>query len=371
MKRYDTELAVIGAGPAGMCAAIEAAKLGVETTIIDENPKPGGQLFKQIHKFFGSHRHSAGVRGFDIGSQLLHEMEKAKVNVLLDTIAFGYFDGDIIGLYRDGRALPLKARKTVIATGALENPLCFSGWTLPGVMGAGAVQTMMNVHGVLPGSRVLMVGSGNVGLIVSYQLLQAGAEVMALVDALPQVKGWHVHAAKIRRMGVPILLSHTIVEAKGQDSVCSAVVAEVDEHCSVVGGSERILEVDLICIAVGLRPLVEMARLAGCSIEYIEGLGGFLPVHNAHMMTSREGVYAAGDIAGIEEASTAMEEGKLAGISAAHALKKLNSDTFHLMSKVINTNLLELRLGSFGDERRSCKEDILRRYSSITRTREI
>jgi NADPH-dependent 2,4-dienoyl-CoA reductase/sulfur reductase-like enzyme len=363
MKTCDIELAVIGAGPAGMCAAIEAAKLGVETTIIDENNKPGGQLFKQIHKFFGSHRHNAGVRGFDIGMQLLHDMEAAEVNVLLDTVVFGYFGGNMLGLYRNGEVTPLRAQKTVIATGAMETPLSFKGWTLPGIMGAGAVQTMINVHGVLPGSRVLMVGSGNVGLIVSYQLMQAGAEVVGVVEALPRITGWHVHAAKIRRMGVPILLSHSIVEARGKDSVSSVVIAEVSKDFQTIRGTERSLEVDLVCIAVGLRPLTEMARLADCTIEYIEGLGGFVPLHNEYMQSSDDSIYVAGDITGIEEASTAMEEGKLAGVSVAYDLKKLHHDTFAMMAGVINTNLMELRLGSFGVGRRRCKEALLEKYN--------
>jgi thioredoxin reductase len=363
MNRFDTELAVIGAGPAGLCAAIEAARLGVETTIVDEHVRPGGQLFKQIHKFFGSYRHHAGIRGFTIGEKLLDEIEKLRVRILLSSVAFGFFEDGIIGVYSSGRVFPLRAVKTVIATGAIEKPLDFKGWTLPGVMGAGAVQTMINVHGILPGTRVLMIGSGNVGLIVSYQLIQAGAEVVALVEALPEVSGWHVHAGKICRLGVPILLSHTIEQATGRSSVEGAVVAEIDSDCRIKEGSQKKLDVDLICVAVGLRPLVELAQLANCHLDYVPGLGGFLPMHNEHMRTSREGIYVAGDITGIEEASTAMEEGKLAGISAAHALGKLRGETYTMMSGIINTNLDELRLGTFGDERRKCKDDIVRKFA--------
>jgi thioredoxin reductase len=363
MSRYDTELAVVGAGPAGLCAAIEAARLGVETTIIDEHVRPGGQLFKQIHKFFGSYRHHAGIRGFTIGERLLDEIEKLRVRVLLSSVAFGFFEDSTIGVYSSGNVFPFRAEKTVIAAGAIEKPLNFKGWTLPGVMGAGAVQTMINVHGVLPGTRVLMIGSGNVGLIVSYQLVQAGAEIVALIEALPEVSGWHVHAGKICRLGVPILLSHTIEQATGRESVEGAVVAEVDSDFRVREGTQRKLDVDLICIAVGLRPLIELARLASCHLEYVPGLGGFLPLHNEHMRTSKEDIYVAGDITGIEEASTAMEEGKLAGISAAHALGKLNSETYTMMSRVINTNMHELRLGTFGDERRKCKDDIVRKFA--------
>jgi NADPH-dependent 2,4-dienoyl-CoA reductase/sulfur reductase-like enzyme len=361
----ETDLLVVGAGPAGLCAAIEAARHGVRTTLVDENPRPGGQLFKQIHKFFGSHRHRAGVRGFRIGEELLSEIERLGIRVLLDTVAFGFHDDSTVGLYRQGRILPVRARRTVLATGALEKPLTFRGWTLPGVMGAGAVQTMVNLHGVLPGTRVLMVGSGNVGLIVAYQLIQAGASVVAVVEALPAISGWHVHAAKIRRLGVPILLSHTVLEARGRESVEEAVIAPIDEHCRIDGQSERRLDVDLVCIAVGLRPLSELAELARCRLEFVAPLGGFLPLHDETMKSSRPEVYVAGDLAGIEEASTAMEEGKLAGLSVAHSLGKLDRQEYTALAEELIDNLAELRLGSFGDARKRCKDEIVARYRSV------
>jgi thioredoxin reductase len=365
MHSYTTELAVIGSGPAGLGAAIEAARSGVETILIDENMKPGGQMLKQIHKFFGSHRHYAGTRGYRIGEKLLAEVEELKVATMLNTVAFGFFQDNTIGIYNEGKVSSLKAKKVIIATGAIENPMKFKGWTLPGVIGAGAVQTMMNLHGVLPGKKVLMIGSGNVGLIVSYQLLQAGADVVALVEAKPEVTGWHVHAAKIRRLGVPIYLSHSVLEAEGSDYVEGAIISEVDDNFNFLAGTERRVEVDQICIAVGLRPLIELARLADCSIGYIDWLGGFLPLHNEYMQTSKSDVYVAGDITGIEEASTALEEGRLAGISCAYSLGKMGKESYEMASKVINSNMMDLRIGSFGVVRKRGKEEIYKRYDKF------
>jgi thioredoxin reductase len=359
MSSYDSELVIVGAGPAGLSAAVAAARLGVRTLVLDENQRPGGQLFKQIHKFFGSHQHSAGIRGFRIGEQLLSDIQKLDVRVLLDTVAFGFFGENTIGAYGGGKVFQLKGEKVILATGATEKPLRFGGWTLPGVMGAGAVQTMMNLHGVLPGTRVLTIGSGNVGLIVSYQLIQAGARVVALVEALPQISGWHVHAAKLRRLGVPIHLSHTIVEARGTDCVEQAVIGEINERCEFLEKTIQTLDVDLVCVAVGLRPLTELAELAGCRMDFISPLGGFLPLHDNAMKSSCPHVYVAGDLTGIEEASTAMEEGKLAGVSAARALGKIDEAAFRRMAGEIHESLKELRLGSFGEERRKCKEKIV------------
>ena len=156
------DILIIGAGPAGLSAAIEAAKYGAEVLVVDENSKPGGQLFKQIHKFFGSRRHKAGVRGIDIGTELLEEVEKLGVEVMLDTVAYGIYPNDEgVALAVNGeKGMIVHPKKVIMATGASENPLAFPGWTLPGVVGAGAIQTMINVHRVPVGSKVLMIGSG-------------------------------------------------------------------------------------------------------------------------------------------------------------------------------------------------------------------
>ena len=208
MKNYD--LVVIGAGPAGLSAAIEGSKKGMKTIIFDENAKPGGQLFKQIHKFFGSKEHQAKVRGINIGKKLLEEAEAAGVEVRLNSQVTGLFRNNVVGVFSNGQMETYYANNLIVATGASERTLPFEGWTLPGVIGAGAAQTMINLHGVRPGQKILMVGSGNVGLVVSYQLQQAGCEVVAVVDGAPKVGGYGVHAAKLARLGIPFYLSHTI-----------------------------------------------------------------------------------------------------------------------------------------------------------------
>ena len=217
MKRH--ELIVIGAGPAGLSAAIEAKKNGMDVIVFDENQRPGGQLFKQIHKFFGSKEHHAKTRGFIIGQQLLKEAEDLGVRVELDSTVMGIYENKEVTVKQNGEVHHYKGDAIIIATGAAENMIPFKGWNIPGVIGAGAAQTMMNIQGVQPGSKILMVGSGNVGLVVSFQLLQAGCEVAAIIDAAPRVGGYGVHAAKLARTGVPFYLSHTVVEAKGTDRV--------------------------------------------------------------------------------------------------------------------------------------------------------
>lgn len=367
MHDIQTEIAVIGAGPAGLSASIEARSYGAEVILIDENQKPGGQLFKQIHKFFGSQEHFAGVRGYDIGLKLLNECQRLNVKTMLETIVWGIFDDNRIGVCSKGNNITIKAKRIIIATGASENPLAFPGWTLPGVMGAGAVQTLMNIHRVLPGTNAIMIGSGNVGLIVAYQLLQAGAKVKAVIESLPKIGGYLVHAAKLLRVGVPILTSHTVLEAKGKESVEKAIVAKIDKNGNPIIESQKNFEVDLICIAVGMSPDTSLCRMAGCKMAYIKELGGYVPIHNENMETTIKGIYVAGDLSGVEEASTAMEEGRLAGLSCAESLGYLSESEFKEKAESIRQRLFSLRSGPFGELRDRAKKEIFHLWLKIER----
>ncbi len=347
MKRY--EVLIVGAGPAGLSAAITAAKAGMRTAVFDENARPGGQLFKQIHKFFGSREHKAKIRGYRIGTELLSEAEALGVEVHLNTVVTGIFEGKEINVIENGVTCHYKGNSIIVAAGARENMIPFEGWTLPGVIGAGAAQTMMNLHGVKPGSRVLMVGSGNVGLVVSYQLLQAGIEVAAIIDAAPRVGGYGVHAAKVARTGVPFLLSHTIIKAEGRDRVTGAVVAAVDERFQPIPGTEIHYDVDTVCMAVGLSPMNQLLSMAGCRMEERKGT---VPVLNEYGETSVEGIFAAGDVAGIEEASSAMLTGRIAGASAARKLGFLEEEKFQQEICSLKASLARLHEGMFSPENR-------------------
>ena len=350
MKRYD--LIVVGAGPSGLSAAIEAAKRGLQVVVFDENDRPGGQLFKQIHKFFGSKEHRAKIRGFVIGEELLAEADKAGVKVVLNATVIGLYQDKEIVVRTGEEVSHYKADAIIIATGASENMVPFEGWTLPGVIGAGAAQTMMNLHGVRPGKKILMLGSGNVGLVVSFQLLQCGCEVAALVDAAPKIGGYGVHAAKVARTGVPFYLSHTIVKAEGTDHVTGVTIAQVDAHFNFIPGTEKHFDVDTICVAVGLSPMSQLLKMANCDMEDNPLKGGQVPVCDAHGATSIAGIFVAGDVAGIEEASSAMIEGRMAGIRAAAYLGYLEKSESENGIDQLDHALSGLRQGMFAPANR-------------------
>ena len=321
----NPQVMVVGAGPAGMSAALAAADCGVKVLLVDFFSQPGGQLVKQTHKFFGSREQYAGVRGIEI-ARILGEKVRAHPNIdlLLDTQVLGYYPDGVLTMERtaDGESEYLKARprRLVVCAGASEKPLAFPGNDLPGVYGAGAVQTLMNVHGVRPGRRAVMVGAGNIGLIISYQLRQAGVEVAAVVEAAPVIGGYAVHASKIRRLGIPILTSHSVKEAHGERELEGVTVWRVDERWRGIPGTERYFEADVLCLAVGLSPLGELLWQAGCRMAYVPELGGHVPWHDEHQQTSVPGIFVAGDAAGVEEASSAMVTGRIAGLAAAASL---------------------------------------------------
>ena len=352
------EVVICGGGPAGLAAAIELAKTGAQVLLIDENRRPGGQLFKQIHKFFGSREHNAGVRGVDIGKMLLEQTKELGVEVWLSSAVIGVFADKRVAVLRNGETVVVQAEKILVCTGGAENSLSFDGWTLPGVMGAGAAQTMINVNRVLPGQRVLMIGSGNVGVIVTYQLLQAGAEVAGIVEAAPKIGAYGVHAAKVRRAGVPFYLSHTIIRAEGTEKVERAVIAKLD-NWDPIPGTEKEFDVDVVCIAAGLRPTSDLARMCGAKHIFVPELGGWMPAHNDEMETSVPGVYVAGDTAGVEEASTAMDEGRMAGVMMAYRLGHLSDAEMREKKEQINDRLSALRLGPFGERRMNAKKRIM------------
>lgn len=322
-KVYETDLLVIGGGAAGLCAAAEAGGAGAKVTVIESDLHAGGQLVKQTHKFFGSKDEYAGTRGYKIADILLEEIAGLgdRVQISCNSTVTGYYPEDGVYTVMQGEEeyYRIKAKKAVIATGAQERMIPFTNNDLPGVYGAGAVQTLMNVYGVVPGKRVVMVGAGNIGLIVSYQLKQAGVEVAAVVEAMPKIGGYWVHAAKIRRLGIPVLLRHTVVEAIGDKILEGAMIQELDDKFQLIGEPEKI-ECDIICMAVGLTPTTELFWQAGCKMQYVPQLCGYVPYRDKNMRTSNPDIWVAGDASGIEEASAAMVEGRVAGHSAAKAL---------------------------------------------------
>lgn len=348
-----TEIVVIGGGPAGLSAAISAASMGAHVTVIEQDKHLGGQLIKQTHMFFGSANQYAATRGIDIATLLNNKCrEMPNIEILLGATVLGRYNDGVIPIEKDNRVQLLHADCLIVATGASEKVLPFPNNDLPGVYGAGAVQTMMNVYGVKPAEKVLMVGAGNIGLIVSYQLLQAHVKVAAVIEGARNIGGYLVHASKIRRAGVPILTSHTIKQAYGEGKVEGAIIWQLDEKWQPIPGSERDVQVDAICLAVGLTPMSELLWQSGCQMNFVPELGGHVALRKENLETTVPGIFVAGDVSGVEEASSAMVEGKLAGVSAARKLGYTNGKAEEVYANAMN-QLNELRSGPVGEKIRA------------------
>lgn len=344
----DVEVLVIGGGPAGLSAAAAASSMGAKVLICERDYVPGGQLVKQTHKFFGSEKQYAGDRGIQIGKMLVEKAASDEnIEIWTESTVLGIYEDGIVTVNHDGKHVKLRPQKTIVTTGASEKFLQFPNNDLPGIYGAGAVQTLMNVAGVKPAEKVVMVGAGNIGLIVSYQLMQAGVEVAAIVEAAPRIGGYLVHASKVRRAGVPIKTGYTVKEAYGNGKLEGVVLCQLNDKFEQIPGTEEDIPCDTLCLAVGLSPLTELCWQAGCKMAFIRELSGHIPLTDDNLETTVSGIYAAGDVSGIEEASSAMVEGRLAGYAAAESLGYKPEEAAAL-KKAAQDELSELRSGPTG-----------------------
>jgi NADPH-dependent 2,4-dienoyl-CoA reductase/sulfur reductase-like enzyme len=338
----EAELLILGSGPAGLAAAIEATRAGARVAVLDENARPGGQIYRQLNSGFSVTDPDVLGHDYERGQELLAEFGSIanRVEYLDDALVWDISSDRELAFLRREESQSLGYRTLIIAVGAYDRPIPFSGWTLPGVFTAGGAQRLVKTQRVLPGERILLAGTGPLQLALANQIADAGGKVEAIVEAgnidkwMSLARGawgqWTLIAdawrywSGIRRAGIPLWREHIIVEARGDGRVEEAVVARVDENWRPVPGTQRTLAVDAVCVGYGFVPSVELTRLAGCEHRYEARLGGWVPRRGEHMETSVANVYAAGDCAGVAGSFVAIEEGRIAGLAAARALGYLS-----------------------------------------------
>ncbi len=344
--RQKSQLVIVGGGPAGMSAAVEAAKSGVhECVLIDEAPALGGQIYRSMPAEWSPGDKPRANVDFIRGEALRGEFEAlaGRVEVMSNTAVLGVWNNGP-GLQalcgHDDDCQLLEASKLIIAPGAYDRPVAFPGWTLPGVMTAGGVQSLVKTMGVRPGKRALIAGTGPLLLVVANQLAESGVEVVAVLEAgrrpgkmraAAALRGhgslmrdaWGYFAG-LRRHRIPLLYNHVVFRADGTEAVASVEYGPVntDDWTPDFDQASRV-DVDLLVVGYGFVPNTQLTTLAGCQHRYDEALGGWVPVTDEHMCTSVPGVMAAGDGSGVAGALVAEQEGRVAGIVAAEQLGAL------------------------------------------------
>lgn len=258
VKVYKTQVVIIGAGPAGLAAREELNKHNVSNIVVDNNDKIGGQFLMQTHQFFFFEKEKkfGGMRGFDIATTLAGDNHDG---IFLNSTVWDILEGKRIAVknIEKEEIYYIDAEQLIIATGAVPFMPTFENDDLPGVFTAAVVQKMMNNELTLLGKRILTVGAGNIGYLTSYQLMQAGATVKAIIEAQTREGGFPVQANRVRRLGIPVMTSHILLKAipnEKHDGIIGAVVAEC-ENFKPIPGTEKVIDgIDAINICTGLIP---------------------------------------------------------------------------------------------------------------------
>ncbi|WP_369194911.1 FAD-dependent oxidoreductase [Streptomyces djakartensis] len=329
-----TDLAVIGAGPAGLAAALAASARGVRVALVDAAPGPGGQFYRQPAAGLGATRPEALHHRRRTWERLRDGLAAAAVDILTEhhvwcaePVSGGFTVHALLGPGQEEPA-EVHARALLLATGGHETVLPFPGWTLPGVVTAGGAQAMLKGGLVVPGGRAVVAGTGPLLLPVATGLAAAGVEVAALVEStgpgrlarharalagkVPEGAGY---AARLLRHRVPVLTRHTVVAAHGEDRLTGVTIAALGPDDRVRPGTERRLDCDTLAVGHGMVPHTDLAGALGCRLD---GLGVAV---DAEQRTDVPGVWAAGETTGIGGAALALAEGHIAGSSAAARLR--------------------------------------------------
>ena len=299
MKRVSVDVAVVGAGPAGLAAALEARRSGAKRVLlIERDAELGGILQQCIHDGFGLHRFGRRMSGNQYAQAFIDEVEASGVEVRLGTMALEVTGARVIyACSKSEGMLEIEAGAVILAMGCRErtaNQVLICGDRPAGVLTAGAVQRYVNMEGYLPGSRAVILGSGDIGLIMARRMTLEGIEVKAVYEVMPAPGGLTRNIVQcLDEFNIPLHLSTTVTRVNGRKRVESVAVARVDKNLKPIPGTEETVGCDLLVLAVGLIPENELSRGAGVALDpRTKG-----PVLDDVFMTSVPGVFACGNVA--------------------------------------------------------------------------
>jgi len=323
-------LVIIGAGPAGLAAAVIAAEHGLDVALLDEQPAPGGQIYRAMESIPAERAELLGTE-YQRGRKLVSALRDSSVDYFPDTQVWSLNHKREIGLLHDKTPRMITADQVLLAGGAMERPVPFPGWTLPGVMNAGAGQILFKAHGIVPSDGVVLAGSGPLLLLLAWQYLHAGVKMKAVLDLTPM----HNHLRALPHLPRALLVHHYLAKGlvykkdlkqAGSSTLhnVSDLRAEGNEGIASISyrhkGQQHSIETDLLLVHFGVIPHTHLARAAGCRHDWDRSQQCWRPQLDNWGNSSIDGILIAGDSARIGGARTAEHAGRLAAIQSLHAL---------------------------------------------------
>ncbi|MHA1252318.1 MAG: NAD(P)/FAD-dependent oxidoreductase [Candidatus Helarchaeota archaeon] len=323
MKNLETDIVIIGGGPAGMAAAISAHENGVKSLIIERDFELGGILPQCIHNGFGLWIFGEELTGPEFAQRYINKIKELNIPVLLNTMVLEIkSDKTIYAVNKDEGIMKIKAKAIILAMGCRERTrgnIMIPGTRPAGIYTAGLAQRLVNIEGLMPGKKFVILGSGDIGMIMARRLTLEGAEVKAVIEILPYTSGLIRNRVQcLDDFGIPLLLKHTVIEILGKKRVEGVVIAEVDENRNPIKGTEKIIECDTLLLSVGLIPENELSKT--CSVELDPATKG--PIVDCYFQTNVEGIFACGNVLHVNDlVDNVALEGDKAGENAAKYVK--------------------------------------------------